>query len=66
MAETRRTLAWPAEQPRPNDKLFLGCKLPAFTPPGQWFEPDWRTEELAEMSLFLSAGLDQLESELQK
>jgi hypothetical protein len=49
-----------------HDKLFWGCKLPAVTPPGQWFEPDWRAEELAEMSLILSAGLDQLESELQK
>jgi hypothetical protein len=46
------------------DKLFWGCNLPAVTPPGERFEPEWRADELAEVHLVLEAGLDLLESEL--
>lgn len=46
------------------DKLFWGCNLPAVTPPGGWFEPDWRADELTEIRLVLEAGLKHFESEL--
>ncbi len=46
------------------DKLFWGSNLPAVTPPGERFEPDWRADELAEIHSVLEAGLDLLESEL--
>lgn len=46
------------------DKLFWGSNLPAVTPPGKRFEPDWRADELAEVQLVMAAGLDLLESEL--
>jgi hypothetical protein len=46
------------------DKLFWGSNLPAVTPSGERFEPDWRADELAEVRLVLEAGLGLLESEL--
>ena len=46
------------------DKLFWGSNLPAVTPPGERFEPEWRANALAEVQMVLEAGLDLLESEL--
>ncbi len=46
------------------DKLFWGCNLPAVTPPGEWFTPEWREDELAVIRQTFEAGLAQLESEL--
>lgn len=60
-----------APRPRPTDraeacyeKLFWGCNLPAVTPPGEWFAPEWRADELTEIRLVLEAGLAHFESEL--
>lgn len=46
------------------DKLFWGCNLPAVTPSGERFEPDWRADELTEIRMVLEAGLKHVESEL--
>ncbi len=46
------------------DKLFWGSNLPAVTPPGERFEPDWRADELAEVQAVFEAGVELLEAEL--
>ena len=39
------------------DKLFWGCNLPAVTPPGKHFTPEWSDGEIASISSVLSTGL---------
>ncbi len=46
------------------DRLFRGCNLPAITPPGEWFEPEWRADELTDIRNVLNAGIRLLEEEL--
>lgn len=45
-------------------KLFWGSNLPAVTPPGEQFIPEWRPEELDEIRLVFEAGLEMLNSSL--
>ncbi|WP_337174528.1 hypothetical protein [Paludisphaera sp.] len=46
------------------EKLFWGSNLPAVTPPGERFAPEWRADELIQLRSVLEAGLDLVESEL--
>ena len=39
------------------DKLFWGNNLPAMTPEGCHFEPEWSGEEITELAMVLRAGL---------
>jgi len=39
------------------EKIFWGSNLPAVTPVGERFEPDWTAEELASLVDFLAKGL---------
>lgn len=45
-------------------KLFWGSNLPAVTPPGERFTPNWGADELHEIRLIFEAGLDLLNSSL--
>ena len=46
------------------EKLFWGNNLPAFTPPGERFEPSWSPEELAAVRGVFESGLGVLAAEL--
>jgi hypothetical protein len=39
------------------DKLFWGSNIPAVTPEGQKFTPDWSASEIAALVRVLSSGL---------
>lgn len=39
------------------DKLFWGSNIPAVTPAGQKFNPDWSASEIAALARVLSSGL---------
>ena len=39
------------------DKLFLGCNLPAVTPPGEQYVPTWNASEIADLKRLLLLGL---------
>lgn len=40
------------------DKLFFGCNLPAVTPEGESYEPEWSQEEVEQIRGILAAGFD--------
>jgi hypothetical protein len=39
------------------EKLFIGCNLPAVTPPGEHFAPTWSASETADLKRLLLLGL---------
>jgi hypothetical protein len=43
-------------------KLFLGCNLPAITPEGKHFDPDWSREERENLARVLRLGLAELDA----
>jgi hypothetical protein len=40
------------------DKLFWGCNLPAVTPEGERFEPEWNPRETESIASIMTSGLD--------
>jgi len=49
-------------EPLIYDKLFWGNNLPAMTPEGQSYVPQWTLQETQLLAAVLSAGLDLFES----
>jgi hypothetical protein len=46
------------------DKLFWGCNLPAMTPPGEHYVPEWTVAEVTALKQLLLLGLAELRSRL--
>jgi len=40
------------------DKVFFGDNLPAVTPPGERFEPDWHDEEVSALRRIIDRAVD--------
>jgi hypothetical protein len=43
---------------RSYDKLYFGCNLPAVTPDGKAYEPQWSDAEVTQLRTLLTAGFD--------
>jgi hypothetical protein len=50
--------AWDAAADRQYDKLFFGGNLPAVTPEGETYEPEWSGEEVERIRGVLAAGFE--------
>lgn len=48
------------------NKLFFGCNLPAVTPAGEEYLPNWSADELVELREVLIAGIELLKTELKR
>jgi len=46
------------------DKVFAGNNLPAMTPPGEHYEPEWDLDELTHLRWIIGQGVDLIRSAL--
>lgn len=46
------------------DKLFHGCNLPAMTPDGEHYVPEWSASETAALKQLLMLGIAELRARL--
>jgi hypothetical protein len=51
---------------RVYDKLFWGNNLPAVTPPGETYIPEWSLEEARELQSILRSPIDRLHAKLKR
>lgn len=51
---------------RVYEKLFWGNNLPAVTPPGETYTPEWSLEEVRELQSILKSPIDRLRAELRR
>jgi hypothetical protein len=51
---------------RVYDKLFWGNNLPAVTPPGETYIPEWSLEEVRKLQSILRSPIDRLHAKLKR